>query len=139
MHNDNDQLTFLDDTPVTEPHREAEACWYLLIVDDDEDVHHATEFAPGDLRVLGRPLEFLHAFSGEEAITLLRQHRDVAVILLDVVMAKEDAGLKAVERIRKELGLDAVRIILRTGQPGMRQSLMPSPTMTLTITKPRPS
>ena len=123
MHKDNDQLAFIDDTPVTESHREAEACWYLLVVDDDEDVHHATEFALGDLRVLGRPLEFLHAFSGEEAITLLKRHRDVAVILLDVVMEREDAGLKAVERIRKELGLDAVRIILRTGQPGYAPEL----------------
>lgn len=118
MHNDNDQLAFLDDTPVAESGQGVEACWYLLIVDDDEDVHHATEFALSDLRVLGRPLEFLHAFSAAEAITILGQHRDVAVILLDVVMEREDAGLKAVERIRNELGLDAVRIILRTGQPG---------------------
>lgn len=123
MHNDNDQLVLIDDSPLPESGQMAEACWYLLIVDDDEDVHHATEFALSDLRVLGRPLDFLHAFSAAEAITTLESHRDVAVILLDVVMEREDAGLKAVERIRNELGLDAVRIILRTGQPGYAPEL----------------
>ncbi len=123
MHNDDDQLAFLDDMPAPDSGSAAEACWYLLIVDDDEDVHHATEFALSDLRVLGRPLEFLHAFSAGEAIAILERQRDVAVILLDVVMEHEDAGLKAVERIRNDLGLDAVRIILRTGQPGYAPEL----------------
>ena len=34
MHNDNDQLAFLDDMPEPDPGREAEACWFLLIVYD---------------------------------------------------------------------------------------------------------
>ena len=123
MHNGNEQLTFLDDMPEPESDGAANVCWYLLIVDDDEDVHHATEFALSDLRVLGRPLEFLHAFNAEDAIAILSHRRDVAVILLDVVMEQEDAGLKAVERIRNGLGLAAVRIILRTGQPGYAPEL----------------
>ena len=123
MHNDDDQLAFLDDMPAPDSGSAAEACWYLLIVDDDEDVHHATEFALSDLRVLGRPLEFLHAFSAGEAIAILERQRDVAVVLLDALMDHEDAALKAVERIRNDLGLDAVRIILRTGQPGYAPEL----------------
>lgn len=123
MHNDNDQLALLDDEPEPAAGSAANACWYLLVVDDDEDVHHATEFALSDLRVLGRPLKFLHAFGAEEAIGILSRRRDVAVILLDVVMECEDAGLRAVERIRNELGLDAIRIILRTGQPGYAPEL----------------
>lgn len=123
MLGNDDRLALLDDT--TAPQREVaeESGWYLLIVDDDEDVHHATEFALSDLRVLGRPLRFLHAFSAAEAIALLSRRRDVAVILLDVVMEREDAGLKAVESIRCDLGLDAVRIVLRTGQPGYAPEL----------------
>ena len=112
MLGNNDQLALLDDTLAPETGLVEEICWYLLIVDDDEDVHHATEFALSDLRVLGRPLKFLHAFSAAEAISLLALRRDVAVILLDVVMEREDAGLKAVEAIRCDLGLDAVRIVL---------------------------
>jgi len=122
MHND-DHLAFVEDTPEPQSVGATEACWTVLIVDDDEDVHHATEFALHDLRVLGQPLSFLHAFSADEAITVLERHRDVAVVLLDVVMEREDAGLVAVERIRNELGMAAVRIILRTGQPGYAPEL----------------
>lgn len=117
MHNQ-DFPSVVDDPPGAGAAGAREACWTVLIVDDDEDVHHATEFALADLRVIGRRLEFLHASSGEEAIRILERRRDVAVVLLDVVMEGEDAGLKAVERIRNELRLSALRIILRTGQPG---------------------
>jgi signal transduction histidine kinase len=44
--------------------------------------------------------------------------RDIAVILLDVVMETDDAGLKLVDFIRTQLKNESVRIILRTGQPG---------------------
>ena len=123
MHNDDDQLAFVEDVLEPDTGPALETCWSVLIVDDDEDVHHATEFALHDLRVLGRPLHFLHAFSAAEAIALLGQHREVAVVLLDVVMEREDAGLQAVGRIRNELGMAAVRIILRTGQPGYAPEL----------------
>ena len=121
--NDDDHLAFVEDAPEPQSVGATEACWTVLIVDDDEDVHHATEFALHDLRVLGRPLQFLHAFSADEAIAVLERHRDVAVVLLDVVMEREDAGLVAVDRIRNELGMAAVRIILRTGQPGYAPEL----------------
>jgi diguanylate cyclase (GGDEF)-like protein len=92
--------------------------WRILIVDDDEEVHVATEFACADVHILGRPLECLHARSAHEARNLLSATEDIAVVLLDVVMEAEDAGLKLVRIIREELGLTEVRIILRTGQPG---------------------
>ena len=43
---------------------------------------------------------------------------DMAVILLDVVMETEGAGLELVQFVRTELKNETVRIILRTGQPG---------------------
>src|SRR5918997_1359686 len=49
---------------------------------------------------------------------LLRAHPDIAVVLLDVVMETEGAGLDLVDYIRTELKNETVRIILRTGQPG---------------------
>ena len=55
---------------------------------------------------------------GQEAKQLIQAHPDTAVILLDVVMEAEDAGLQVVKYIREELGNQLVRIILRTGQPG---------------------
>ncbi|MDY0870838.1 hybrid sensor histidine kinase/response regulator [Dongia rigui] len=92
--------------------------WQILIVDDDPDVHVTTEFALGSEIILDRPLKFLHAYSANEAEALLRKLNNVAVILLDVVMETDDAGLRLVHTIRETLGMSTPRIILRTGQPG---------------------
>lgn len=92
--------------------------WKLLVVDDEESVHAVTRVALSGLRYRDRPVLLLSAFSAQQAFDILRQDADIAICLLDVVMESDDAGLKLVERIRKELGNQAVRIILRTGQPG---------------------
>lgn len=97
--------------------------WRVLIVDDDADVHQSTEFALANTPILGRPLSFLHAYSAAEAHRLLAGSTDIAVILLDVVMEREDSGLQLVRVIREELGLQEARIILRTGQPGYAPEL----------------
>jgi diguanylate cyclase (GGDEF)-like protein len=117
---DFDDLVFLDEqaVPATGKSANAEAVWRIMIVDDDEDVHSTTTFALGNLDMQHRPLEFVHAYSAAEARQLLREQTDIAVILLDVVMEQEDAGLHLVRYIRETLNLADVRIILRTGQPG---------------------
>ncbi|MBV8501972.1 MAG: EAL domain-containing protein [Paucibacter sp.] len=116
---DDDLLEFLDDTEVLAPQDpETLRPWRVLIVDDDLDVHKATELAMQGLLIEGQPLEFLHARSGHEARELLASEKDLAVALLDVVMESEDAGLQLVRFIREELCENAVRIVLRTGQPG---------------------
>ena len=92
--------------------------WRIMIIDDDDDVHTATTFALGSLEIQHRPLSFLHAYSALEAVRILENESDIAVILLDVIMEDQDAGLKLVSYIREDLGMKDVRIILRTGQPG---------------------
>ncbi|MEW9899755.1 DUF3369 domain-containing protein [Chitinivorax sp. PXF-14] len=92
--------------------------WRILIVDDEEDVHSVTRLAMRNVVFKGRPLELLSAGSGREAFELLQQEKDIALILLDVVMETDDAGLRLVQRIREELHNQLVRIVLRTGQPG---------------------
>ncbi len=77
-----------------------------------------TRLALGDLLVLGRNLVFHHAYSGEAAIEFLKKNQQIAVILLDVVMESDDAGLLVVQQIREQLKMEEVRIVLRTGQPG---------------------
>ena len=114
---DDDLLSVLeDDAPTTLPG--AAAAWRVLIVDDDEDVHQTTRFAMANTPILGRELQFFQAYSAAQAEQLLREVENIAVILLDVVMEREDAGLKLVRTIREELGISEARIILRTGQPG---------------------
>ena len=112
-----DDLVFADETPADAPVQDGGA-WRVLVVDDDADVHSTTTFALGSLEMHGRPLEFLHAYSAAEAMDVLARERDIAVILLDVVMEQADAGLHLVRHVRDTLGRHDVRIILRTGQPG---------------------
>src|SRR5471032_1670232 len=92
--------------------------WRVLIVDDDVDVHVVTKFSLSNACFMGRRLSFLHAYSGEEAIAVLRANPDVALVLLDVIMETSDAGLRVARQIRDTLHNELVRIVLRTGQPG---------------------
>lgn len=92
--------------------------WKILIVDDEPEIHTVTKLALGDFEFQQRRLEFLHAYSGQQARELLNQHHDIAIVLLDVVMEEDNAGLLVAEYIRNELKNTYVRIILRTGQPG---------------------
>jgi signal transduction histidine kinase/CheY-like chemotaxis protein len=92
--------------------------WKVAIIDDDPAVHEGTRFALYDYSLNGSGIALLSAHSAEEGRSLLRAHPDVAVILLDVVMESDTAGLDLVGFVRKELKNDTVRIILRTGQPG---------------------
>jgi diguanylate cyclase (GGDEF)-like protein len=115
-----DDLIFIDETVPASASMPSAASnkWRVMIIDDDADVHSATMFALANLEIQNRPLEFLHAYSAAEAHGMLKQEQDIAVILLDVVMEHEDAGLQLVHYIRETLLLSEARIILRTGQPG---------------------
>jgi response regulator RpfG family c-di-GMP phosphodiesterase len=92
--------------------------WKMLIVDDEPEVHSITKLVLSDFAYKGRPAQFISAHSAAEARAILARESDIAIILLDVVMETEDAGLKLVHHIREELKNRHVRIILRTGQPG---------------------
>ena len=92
--------------------------WKVLIVDDEPEVHAVTRLVLGGFRFEGDRLDFLSAHSAAEARGLLRRHPDIAVLLLDVVMESEQAGLELVRDVREVLGNPFVRIVLRTGQAG---------------------
>ena len=107
-----------DEVPDASVRKHGLTPWRLLVIDDDDEVHRVTRFALRGVEIEGRPLELLHAHSAREGETLLRRQRDIACILLDVVMETPDAGLSLVQVIREVIGNTMVRIILRTGQPG---------------------
>lgn len=92
--------------------------WKVLIVDDEPEVHEVTRLVLGTFRFAERGLQFLSAFSAAQAREILAAHEDVAVLLLDVVMESEQAGLGLVRTIREDLHNPFVRIVLRTGQAG---------------------
>lgn len=105
------------DTPVKHAGAE-ENNWKIIIVDDEQDVHAITELVLDDFNFDGKGIEFLNAFSAEEAKKLLSENRDIALMFLDVVMETEDAGLLLVKYVRETLKNNFIRIVLRTGQPG---------------------
>jgi signal transduction histidine kinase/PleD family two-component response regulator len=94
------------------------APWQILIADDEEEVHAVTKVALADVVFKHRPLAFLHAYSAAEARRILSERSDIAVLLLDVVMEADDAGLRLVREIREQMHNRRLRIVLRTGQPG---------------------
>ncbi|WP_207062907.1 DUF3369 domain-containing protein [Motiliproteus sp. SC1-56] len=114
-----DELLFSDEQPAaTADKRFEKPPWLVLVVDDEESVHRVTQLALGSMTYDERALELLHAYSADEARGILNEHRDIAVLLLDVVMESDRAGLDLVHYIRQELKNQDVRIVLRTGQPG---------------------
>jgi serine phosphatase RsbU (regulator of sigma subunit)/CheY-like chemotaxis protein len=92
--------------------------WKILIVDDEEGIHSAMKLALGDFAFEGKRLHFFDAYSSEEAKGILIDNPDIALVLLDVVMETEDAGLNYVKFIRDKLKNQFIRIVLWTGQPG---------------------
>src|ERR1700754_548672 len=114
---DDDVLHLLDDEPAPDVVH-ARRAWTIAVVDDDPAVHEGTRFALYDYALHGQGLEIVSAYSAEEGRDLMRDTPNIAVVLLDVVMETDDAGLSLVDYIRNELKNETVRIILRTGQPG---------------------
>jgi len=93
--------------------------WKVLIVDDETDIHAMTQLGLKDFQFADRPLQILQALSGTEAQEILKTEPDIAVALIDVVMETDDAGLRLINFIRDELKYVLIRLIIRTGQPGM--------------------
>lgn len=119
MINDDD-LIFADDegeapspsSTVTGP------AWKIMIVDDEPAVHDVTRLALAGVTFGGRAIEMISCYSAKEALETMQQHPDVALMLLDVVMETDHAGLDVARQVRQDLDNQMVRIVLRTGQPG---------------------
>lgn len=112
---------FLDDwltDDSTEKSSHVQRVWNVLVVDDDPDIVNVTKLTLSSFSYKNKTLNVLHAYSAAAATEIISKTSDIALILLDVVMETDDAGLKLVKWIRDELGNRMVRIVLRTGQPG---------------------
>ncbi len=115
---DSDLLVFQEEDEEEKKETDRNGSWKIMIVDDEEDVHKMTKMALNTVSFAGKNLEFISAYTAREARELLKSNTDIALVLLDVVMETDDAGLKLVLYIREEQENQIVRIILRTGQPG---------------------
>ncbi len=93
--------------------------WIVLSVDDEREIHEITRLVLADTSFSGIPVELHSAYSASEAKAFLESHPDTALMLLDVVMETDDAGLRLVSYVREQMGNSDLQIVLRTGQPGM--------------------
>jgi len=90
--NDNQSFTEHADASPASNRSEAGA-WKILIADDDAAVHQVTKMVMAGFQFDDKPVQFISAFSGKEACQVMDQHPDIALVLLDVVMEDDQAGL----------------------------------------------
>lgn len=96
----------------------AGSAWKVLVVDDDRTVRSISELVLRGLRVDGRAVELFAAASAADARACFEAHPDIAVALIDVIMESPSAGIELVDWVRRQSHLRAVRLVLRTGEPG---------------------
>lgn len=113
-----DAFVFSDDESNIFP-QQAHVRWKILSVEDDPVYQASLLHGLSGLQFRGQDVEVLTASSAVQAAEILAEHDDIAVMLLDVVMEQDDAGLRLVSSVREVLGNSAIRIVLLTGQPGV--------------------
>ena len=87
----------------------------VLIVDDEVDfVETFSE------RLVMRNLEISKAFSGEEALQMLEENKNVEVVILDVKMPGMD-GIETLAEIKKKFPL--VEVIMLSGQATVESAI----------------
>ena len=91
----------------------------ILIVDDEAHIRMLIEQTLEDLEDEG--VEFLTAENGEIALDIIQKEKP-QLVFLDVMMPKMN-GMEVCRRVKKELGMDNVFIVLLTakGQETDRQ------------------
>lgn len=96
---------------------ESPSTYRVMIVDDEPGIHEITKLSlKRYMAKLDINLEYLDAYSGQEGIEMIDRYPDTAVILLDMVMEHDEAGLDLIRHIREVKQLSKPRIIIRTGQ-----------------------
>ena len=113
-----DALEFAEEDDEVAVDEVSASAWRIVLVDDEPNVHKVTKLALEDLKVDGRRLEIISAYSEQEGRALFETQKDIALAIIDVIMETEQSGLDLVDYIRNVLRLQNTRLILRTGQPG---------------------
>lgn len=84
----------------------------ILIVDDEAHIRMLIEQTLEELEEEG--IEFLTAENGEEALELISEEKP-QLVFLDVMMPKMN-GMEVCRRVKKELGIQDVYIVLLTAK-----------------------
>ncbi|MDX1332470.1 MAG: response regulator [Robiginitalea sp.] len=84
----------------------------LLIVDDEAHIRMLIEQTLEDLEDEG--VELLFADNGEKALAIIQEEKP-DLVFLDVMMPKMN-GMEVCQKVKKELGIEGVYIILLTAK-----------------------
>lgn len=95
---------------------ELKSVWKILIVDDDDSYHTSAKQTLKNISYKNRTIEFLDAYSAEEAVGIIEKHPDIAIVLLDIVLETEHAGLHLIHRIRGDSNNRYCSIIVQAGE-----------------------
>jgi signal transduction histidine kinase/DNA-binding response OmpR family regulator len=99
---------------------DTQGVWRVLVVDDEKDVHEVTQLALKRRSWRRRRFELVSCYSAREAqeLVLRSPANRFQVALVDVVMETQNAGLELCRFLRAHCP-SSLRIVLRTGQPGV--------------------
>lgn len=93
--------------------------WKILIADDDNFIHRMIKEMNQDIKFENKRIEFYSAYTSQEAIDILEENQDMALVLIDVFLEEQNSGLRLVEYIREEIKNSDIRIVLMTGKGSM--------------------
>lgn len=116
------QFAFSEESTFVTPD---ETVWRVLAVDRDDDFQRAMAFVFRDIELLGSRVELIQASSCQEAEQILAHHKDIALVMFDVVMESEAAGLRLIKFLREKIENSHTRVVLLAGEPG----LLPAPAL----------
>jgi response regulator RpfG family c-di-GMP phosphodiesterase len=89
--------------------------WKVLLVDDSREIHELLSATLAGQKFAGFPYEIEHAFSAEEAKSVLSASKDTAVAIVDAHMGTADAGYKLASWIRDVERNRHIRLLLYSG------------------------
>ena len=115
-HRNQNHQTAIDGATTTQP-TATSGGWPVLIIDDDDSILQITRLVLSRVTVNGRPVKLVFATSSEQARALCR-NMEFAVIVVDVVMETDRAGLDFVTWLRAQPFGKRPQVVIRTGQPG---------------------
>ena len=96
----------------------------VLIVDEDLSVRQSTDFALDEFELENHGLELTSAYSIKEAQEMPRRNRNMAVILIDVVMETESADQDYLRWLRHNHAGCSIRVTARPDGVGTRAQLI---------------
>lgn len=90
--------------------------WKVLIVDDDNFIHRMLKEVNKNLTFEDKSIKFHSTYTSQEAINILKENKDIALVLIDVFLEEKDSGLGLAKYIREDLKNTDIRIVLMTGK-----------------------